>query len=411
MEISKQNILIINSTCDLFSLILLLLFVISIARNKNRRGELNLFITDSILLFYGICTKICTQIFLYRQAEGGDSFLVLAHGGDLTNKCILAAICPLLAFYVQRSDENLRSKLWTIALSVLAVPVCAAALYAPIRHWYPFFLLLQILLSFCFFLTKARRSNGGIWFALSLLFPAAACFIHAKWSDLELYGAGFSLMLQATYLYHQVDMEKEILEKELALSQSQMQLLTNQISPHFIFNSLQVIQNLCDEEQEKVKPALIHFSEYLRSNLESLTTVGRIPFLRELAHTKEYLLLEQLGDSKAFDVEYRLGVTDFTLPPLTIQPIMENAVRYGIGTKEKGGVVILETAKDAFGTISIRVIDDGHGKDSTTKRQKERQSIGLANVRTRLRLLCDGQITIEKSGTGTTVTLFVPRGG
>ena len=365
MNLGKHGFFMVNSICDLFSLVLLLLLTISIIRHKNREPEMSILLLNAILLFYGICVHISAKILWLRHIQEGDALLTLTNGGNLTAKFLFALACPLLALYAQKSLGKESPSDW---------------------------------------------ARGAVWFAISLIFPVAALIFHILWKKLELYGAGFTLMLYSVYLYHQIDMEKELLEKELALTRSRVQLLTGQISPHFIFNSIQVIQNLCDEEQEKVKPALSHFSEYLRSNLESMTNPARIPFERELSHAKEYLFLEQLGDSKAFDVIYRLAVTDFTLPPLTLEPIVENAARYGIGTKEEGGVIIIETEENALG-ISIRVMDDGRGKDSLTNRQKERQSVGMANVKARLAAQCGGSLSIEKSGNGTTVTLFIPKKG
>ena len=131
------------------------------------------------------------------------------------------------------------------------------------------------------------------------------------------------------------------------------------------FNTLQVMIVLCDSEPEKTKPALIHFSEYLRGNLESITNDRLIPFTKELGHTKEYLALEQYGDGREFEVEYRLQTTQFMVPPLVLQPIVENEVRYGIGARSKGGRIVIETRETPFVTL-IRVIDDGAGRNSMT---------------------------------------------
>ncbi len=173
-------------------------------------------------------------------------------------------------------------------------------------------------------------------------------------------------------------------------------------------NSLQVIISLCDSDPGKVKPALSHFSGYLRGNLESITSNDMIPFTKELEHTREYLALEEYGEGKKFEVDYDLQVTDFMLPPLVLQPVVENAVQYGIGTRRDGGHIFIESSDTPFMTL-LRVRDDGTGKSSITGKQKKRQSVGIENVRSRLRALCGGDMIFESSKSGTNVTITIPK--
>ena len=126
--------------------------------------------------------------------------------------------------------------------------------------------------------------------------------------------------------------------------------------------------------------------------------------------TKEYLSLEQYGDGKEFSVEYDLKVTDFKVPPLVLQPIVENALQYGIDTHEKGSRVRIETEETPF-SILIRVKDDGSGQTTITRQQKERQSVGLTNVRTRLEALCGGSLEYKSEPEGTTVIITIPGPG
>ena len=93
-------------------------------------------------------------------------------------------------------------------------------------------------------------------------------------------------MYLTVFVGFEVQLKNDILSRELELSNAKTTLLMHQISPHFIFNSLQVMIGLCDSNPEKTKPALIHFSEYLRGNLESITNDKLIPFTKELDHTK-----------------------------------------------------------------------------------------------------------------------------
>ena len=96
------------------------------------------------------------------------------------------------------------------------------------------------------------------------------------------------------------------------------------------------------------------------------------------------------------------------MPPLILQPIVENAIRYGIGTHSSGGRILVETEEDAY-QIVIRVSDDGQGDDHSTEKQKNRQSVGLKNIRGRLQAQCGGRLIIDKREDGTTVSVIMPK--
>ena len=103
-----------------------------------------------------------------------------------------------------------------------------------------------------------------------------------------------------------------------------------------------------------------------------------------------------------------MQTTQFMVPPLVLQPVAENAVRYGIGAREKGGRIVIETTDTPFMTL-IRVTDDGTGRNTMTEKQKNRQSVGIKNVRERLKTLCGGELIFESSDAGTTVTITIPK--
>ena len=168
---------------------------------------------------------------------------------------------------------------------------------------------------------------------------------------------------QITRIKYHEHLREELIENEAELARSKVQLLAEQISPHYIYNSLQSISGLCTTDPAKAQKAIEVFSEYLRGNLESLTQEELIPFTRELEHTQAYLELEQLSGLRRFVVEYDLKVTDFMLPPLVLQPIVENAVKHGAAVAvngangEEGAVQITITTFEENGLINIEVTD------------------------------------------------------
>ena len=207
--------------------------------------------------------------------------------------------------------------------------------------------------------------------------------------------------------------EKELDER---LKETDISIMLSQIQPHFLYNSLSTICELCIEDPKKAQEALEEFSSFLRGNMDSLRSKVPVPFSRELAHVKHYLHLEQIRFGDELHVEYDIREDDFFLPTLTIQPIVENAVKYGVGNKEEGGTVWIETRRDGD-QIVITIRDDGIGFDVDEIEhipiQKDgRTHIGLSNVKHRIEKMVNGTMTIrsrKETGTEVKITLKTER--
>ncbi len=193
------------------------------------------------------------------------------------------------------------------------------------------------------------------------------------------------------------------------LEHSRIVLAMSQIRAHFIFNVLNAISGMCKYDPGKADETIIRFARYLRGNIDVMQEDRTESFLVTLRHLEDYVALEQIrfGDHIAFEVEPE--VTDFKLPPLIIQPIVENAIKHGLNPKEEGGFILLRTRRENGGVI-ITVTDDGVGFDPNAKTDK--RSVGLSNVRFRLKEMVNGELYINSvPDVGTTVTIFIPEGG
>lgn len=154
----------------------------------------------------------------------------------------------------------------------------------------------------------------------------------------------------------------------------------------------------------------MELTEFLRGNMESLTADKPISFSQELTHTKNYLALEQLRFPNKLHIVYDTQATLFRLPTLTLQPIVENAVRYGVTKRPEGGTVTIATRETDRAYI-ITVSDDGIGFDPELPHDDGRTHIGINNVRDRLMSMCGGTITIlSEPGIGTVATIEIPKG-
>lgn len=212
------------------------------------------------------------------------------------------------------------------------------------------------------------------------------------------------LLIKENYLKVQ---QVQKIEKELI--ESRISVMMSQIQPHFLYNSLIAIQQLCDEDPAKAEEAIGNFAMFLRGNLDSLSTTKPIDFHKELNHVKTYLALEKMRFGNRLNIEYDIGISDFLIPSLTIQPLVENAVRYGISKKQGGGTILIKTTKSESEIIII-IKDDGLGFDTSKKPDDERVHIGISNVNNRLNVQTKGKLIIESiEGTGTTATIYIPR--
>ena len=192
-------------------------------------------------------------------------------------------------------------------------------------------------------------------------------------------------------------------ERDLMTAQ-RVQIMMTQIQPHFLFNALNTIRALYAKDSPLADRTLEDFSAYLRQNLETLSQTELIPIAKELEHTRLYADIETLRFPNIC-VEYRIEDRQFRIPALTIQPLVENAIRHGVRSREDG-LVTVSTVREA-GAHRITVRDNGVGFDP--KHQQDESHIGLQNVKERVERMCGGTVIVESEmGAGTVVTLLIP---
>ena len=242
------------------------------------------------------------------------------------------------------------------------------------------------------------------------------------------------------FITTQVNYSRRLREQELLLAQERAAIVMTQIQPHFLYNTLNTIYHLCGSAPKKAQTATGLFSDYLRENLESINRRTPVPFSMELKHIKTYLELEQMRFEERLRVVYDIRADAFLLPPLTVQPIVENAVRHGIGKRVEGGTVTI-ASNETDDTFEVTVTDDGVGLETLRKRipasekggaekagsepdragkkrtgaerEEQHTGIGIENVRIRLKEISDGTLMLEEGpgGQGVTVRISIPKQG
>ena len=201
-------------------------------------------------------------------------------------------------------------------------------------------------------------------------------------------------------------LEKEKITLDAELAQTRISTLMSQIRPHFIYNTLGSIEQLCELDPPKAAKLVHDFAKYLRGNFGEIDTPKLIRVSKELEHTEYYISIEKV---RFPDIAYTTEMTcrDFSIPALTIQPIVENAIKHGILKRDNGGTVnvrIYETAT----SYCVSVKDNGVGFDVAEIEEKNR--IGLRNIKSRLDAMCGGSLHIESIvGVGTKITVEIPK--
>ncbi|RJE89614.1 response regulator [Paenibacillus sp. 1011MAR3C5] len=195
---------------------------------------------------------------------------------------------------------------------------------------------------------------------------------------------------------------------------AEMAFLRSQIKPHFLYNALNAIAELCVDEPERAEQLTLHLSQYLRSSfdfkhLDSLTTLDS-----ELKLVEAYVHIEQARFGDRLQVVYEVNAhTMILIPPLILQPLVENAIRHGLMSNLAGGKVVI-TITEVNGTVRFQVEDDGCGMseqklEETLRADGERRGVGLWNIDRRIKLIYGQRIEISsREGAGTTVAFQIP---
>ena len=214
-------------------------------------------------------------------------------------------------------------------------------------------------------------------------------------------------MVSSTLFYYIWLHLKFVHDHEKALkAESRIRIMMSQIQPHFLYNTLSSIQALCRIDPEKAFDVTEKFGTYLRRNIDSLDRPDLIPFTKELEHTRVYSEIEMIRFPNV-RVEYDVTDVDFSVPALTVQPLVENAIRHGVRIR-KEGVVTVSSRRNGL-CHEIVISDNGKGFDTELLKTADGTHIGVRNVKERIEKMCGGTLAIESiRDIGTTVTIRIP---
>lgn len=317
---------------------------------------------------------------------------------EITAITLFEVVCFLPMFYFFLNGMLMLQYLFCL-IGMLSYLVILHRMYQKVVEGVPYSLVVSagmMLTISC--LVVANQYAAGLLYVNASLYPTF-CFVLAV------------LLQDYIYIHKNNALHADALEAanlRLRIQENETSLMLSQIKPHFLYNALIAIQVLCTREPETAEKAIMHFAKYLRVNMRSINSRDPIPFIQELEHIRNYVAIEKLRFKERLNVNYEIDAENFNVPPLTIQPLIENAIKHGVCKNIMGGTVTLRTYK-ADEYYCIEIADDGPGFDAGILEKEDSASLGLKNISYRLRHLMNADITIESErDKGTKVLVKLP---
>lgn len=321
---------------------------------------------------------------------------------DKTNKIMFLSNISLLCLFVFLDVINIFTGIFFTAEN----GVYTRSSTMIISQIYQFVLFVSIF--FLVVLNKKLNVREKIAFSTYCLLPLVAIILQNFFAGYVIAYASIIVGVEILFAFLNVEKTLEITQQEEKIKEAQTKIMLSQIKPHFVYNSLSSISTLIELDPKKAQSALDDFTEYLRRNLASLTEKRLIPFEDELKHIKTYISLEKMRFGNKINVIYDIQTKNFSVPPLSVQPVVENAIKHGILRKIDGGTLIIKTRKKNFSFV-VEIIDDGVGFFPGNVQDDENRHFGLNNIKYRIEKICNGHILVDsepKKGTHVTITFY-----
>ena len=254
---------------------------------------------------------------------------------------------------------------------------------------------------------RRNRLSKRYYFAFltGLLPMAVAMFIHFFVSVFGLLSSAIIIGALSMLGIILSDQNGQYLRQQRDIAHQRASIMVLQMRPHFIYNTMMSIYYLCKQNPDLAQQVTLDFTTYLRKNFTAIASEKLIPFSEELEHTRAYLAVEQAQYDDMLVVDYDTAVTGFRLPPLTLQPIVENAVKHGMDQDSEPLHILIKTGRTGSGN---EIIVENSGADFEPADDNEPHT-ALKNIQERLEMMCGGSMTIKpRTGGGTVVTIMIP---
>ena len=387
------------------------------------------FFMSYFIIFLLCCLSNVVEMILQYYTAPRAVFIFLLF---LESLLLSLPLLMLTAYLLHCCGENIRtSKLFHVVIGLWAVFIAllVSALFidgfiyiTPENQYFrgPLYplplipIIAALVLNFAGTMRRRPRLSRKVLlaFLIAILPITAALIVHLFADVFLLIDVSYVLSALAMYsfiLSDQIEQDRrrqqKIVKQQQEIAHERASVMVLQMRPHFIYNTLMSIYSLCRLDPQKAQQVTMDFTNYLRKNFNAVASEDTVPFATELEHTRAYLAVEQAQYDNMLLVDYDTPFTNFRLPPLTLQPIVENAVKHSMNPNFEPLHISVRTQRTDSGT-EIIVEDTGPGFDfsDTTK-----PHITLKNIQQRLEIMCGGsmRITPRKEG-GTMVKLTIP---
>lgn len=372
----------------------------------------------SILLLYVI---LCiADLLTYYDPDMAQAQRIISYFESL----LYSLIMPLLTIYLLRNcGEKLReSKLFrfVFVLWIMSFTMLQTTLFTNLFYYitddnkfvrgdlYTLMCapsVLTIVVTLRGLILRRNKFNRRHFFSfLACLLPLTiVSVLHIYISVFPLLGVCLTLTILLMFMINLLDLIEYYMRQQAEISRQRANIAILQMRPHFIYNTMTSIYYLCDQDPEKAKQVTLDFTTYLRKNFTAIASEDTIPFSEELEHTRAYLAVEQVQFEDILIVDYDTPHTHFRLPSLTLQQIVENAVKYGCDPDSEPLHIVIRTRATDLGS-EITVEDNGPGYEDA---DDNKPHIALANIKERLELMCGGTMSISKRERGGTVVRII----
>jgi hypothetical protein len=282
----------------------------------------------------------------------------------------------------------------------------------------PWFILISLPLAYGLWLAYLWSKGQRYCFAMSLTTVGYFAYASVAILDIDkylIYGSesfpSMAMLISSFFIFLMLldktlrlaKEEKEKNQRVLDYDRVKQESLREQIKPHFIFNCLTAIENSYHQDTEAGDEAMNLFAHHLRSDADSMG-VDLIPFEDEITNTMNYVALENLRIEKPFHLLLDVNYQDFTVPPFSLQPLVENSIKYSKVNEKKDGFIVISSSLDSEGNVVISVSDNGVGYDVS---KVTSHSVGIKNLSERFQILLDAKLSVVSTlGKGTKTTII-----
>lgn len=425
-----------NVTADLFCVIMSVILITFLLKNREKGSKsFAMFVLMNVVNCVALITNILSFHFLDNPSAR--TFITVVLSINYIAGYVMNGMFSIyLTYYINRNQKKVTYHFSHVMMTCIVI-ACLGVFINLFNNMYflideegrhirgPLFNVAQIIAVLIlaadnvFVLVNLKKMELKEFLSILSfgIFPFVAFVFQAIFEGIIVVydAAAFSFLVIFMQLY--LEQKKASAEKNAEIEKNNVAVMISQLQPHFLYNSLANIKVLCKMDPEYAATSVDNFAKYLRGNLESVVEHDLVHFERELEHVKTYLELEKMRFQDKLTIEYDIQETDFFIPFLTVQLLVENSVRHGIGKLNRAGYVKVSTSR-TDNEIKIVVEDNGVGFDAEKFETELRRSDSLNEypehtlpaLIKRVKEMSNGVVEVNsRIGYGTKIVVHLPQ--